>query len=119
MTFEAERFLGKQIIKNRNDESAQQSRLDKPPVVTENPYADEFNDMSTEGAFDFFSKLGNEESPKKEPKEEEKRVESPSQVEIQAHHDPKDLVHDTISRNANWNEGHESLIKKNLLIGNL
>ena len=61
VTFEAERFLGKQIIKNRNDESAQQSRLDKPPMVTENPYADDFNDMSTEGAFDFFSKLGNED----------------------------------------------------------
>ena len=24
-----------------------------------------------------------------------------------------------MSRNANWNEGHEKLIKKNLLIGNL
>ena len=33
--------------------------------------------------------------------------------------DPKNLVHETVSRNANWNEGHENLIKKNLLIGNL
>ena len=88
--------------------------------MTENPYADELNNMSTEGAFDFFSKLGNEEQPSNEPKEEDKRVESPGPVsEIKAHLDPNNLVHDTISRNANWNEGHESLIKKNLLIGNL
>lgn len=33
--------------------------------------------------------------------------------------DPKHMVHDTVSRNANWNEGYENLIKKNLLIGNL
>ena len=89
-------------------------------MVTENPYADDFNDMSTEGAFDFFSKLGHESPAKNEPKEEEKKLDSPSPAsEIQAHHDPNNLVHDTISRNANWNEGHESLIKKNLLIGNL
>ena len=35
------------------------------------------------------------------------------------HNDPKHLVQETVSRNANWNEGHENLIKKNLLIGNL
>ena len=29
------------------------------------------------------------------------------------------MIQETISRNANWNEGHEALIKKNLLIGNL
>ena len=49
-------------------------------MVTENPYADDFNDMSTEGAFDFFSKLGNEEPAKNEPKEEEKRLDSPGPV---------------------------------------
>lgn len=37
VTFEAERFLGKQIKKNQDDSS--KSRLDKPPVVTENPFA--------------------------------------------------------------------------------
>lgn len=35
------------------------------------------------------------------------------------HNDPKHLIQTTVSRNANWNEGHESQIKKNLLIGNL
>ena len=33
--------------------------------------------------------------------------------------EPSHVIHETVSRNANWNEGHESLIKKNLLIGNL
>ena len=40
-------------------------------------------------------------------------------MDIMPHVDPKHLVHETVSRNANWNEGHENLIKKNLLIGNL
>ena len=40
-------------------------------------------------------------------------------MEIMPHVDPKHLVNETVSRNANWNQGHENLIKKNLLIGNL
>ena len=32
---------------------------------------------------------------------------------------PNHLLQETVSRNANWNEGHENLIKKNLMIGNL
>ena len=40
-------------------------------------------------------------------------------MDIMPHVDPKHLVQETVSRNANWNEGHENLIKKNLLIGNL
>ena len=36
-----------------------------------------------------------------------------------ASNNPSHTVQETISRNANWNEGIESLIKKNLLIGNL
>lgn len=36
-----------------------------------------------------------------------------------ASHVPSHVVSETVSRNANWNEGQESLIKKNLLVGNL
>lgn len=35
------------------------------------------------------------------------------------HHDPNNVVHETIAMNANWDEGHEKLIKQNLLVGNL
>ena len=55
VTFEAERFLGKQITKKSEDPK---SRLDKPPVVTENPFAKDLTDLSAEGAADFFNQLG-------------------------------------------------------------
>ena len=35
------------------------------------------------------------------------------------HHDPSTVVLETVAQNSNWNEGHEKLIKENLLIGNL
>jgi len=28
-------------------------------------------------------------------------------------------ITETVSRNVNWNEGHEKMIKRNLMIGNL
>ena len=33
--------------------------------------------------------------------------------------DPSTLITDTVSKNGNWNEGHESMIKKNLMFGNI
>ena len=33
--------------------------------------------------------------------------------------DPKAAISETISRNGNWNEGPEAMIKKNLMMGNL
>ena len=53
VTFEAEHYLGKQIKKG--DESGKASRLDKPPVVTENPFANDLDALSVEGANDFFN----------------------------------------------------------------
>lgn len=32
---------------------------------------------------------------------------------------PSYTVPETVSKNANWNEGTEAMIKKNLMIGNL
>ena len=121
ISFEAERFLGKQHKKPQGDDTAA-SRLDAPPLVSENPFAKDLDNLNEEGAFNFFDNLSNAPQPKKEPEVEKKKeiVESPSQShEFAAHHDPNQTVQETISRNANWNMGHENLIKKNLLIGNL
>lgn len=52
VTFEAERFLGKQI---KRDDDSSRNLLDKPPVVTENPFAKDLTDLSSEGALDFFN----------------------------------------------------------------
>ena len=61
--------------------------------------------------------------PEKEKLEEKPKPEveaSPSAAqEVMPHNDPNHFVQETVSMNANWNEGHENLIKKNLLIGNL
>lgn len=60
VTFAAERYLGKTVQKkSSNKDDAPQSRLDKPPVVTENPFAQDLDKLSTEGAFDFFNQLSN------------------------------------------------------------
>ena len=122
ISFEAERFLGKQHKKPQGDDTAA-SRLDAPPLVSENPFAKDLDNLNEEGAFNFFDQLSNAPQPKKEPvvekKEEVRDVIRTQSNEFAAHHDPNQLVQETVSRNANWNEGHENLIKKNLLIGNL
>ena len=51
-----ERFLGKQITKRQ--EEAPKSVLNKPPVVTENPFVQDFTTLTAEGAADFFNQLG-------------------------------------------------------------
>ena len=114
--------MGKEHKKNKNEDSAP-SRLDAPPLVSENPFAKDLDNLNEEGAFNFFDQLSNAPQPKKEPvvekKEEVRDVIRTQSNEFAAHHDPNQLVQETVSRNANWNEGHENLIKKNLLIGNL
>ena len=45
VTFEAERYLGKPM-KPSNSVDATQSRLDRPPVMTENPFASDLTDLS-------------------------------------------------------------------------
>jgi len=127
VTFEAEHFLGKQIkVVSHEDSSKKGGRLNQPPVVTENPFANDLDNLSQEGAFDFFNKLGNQPQPQKKEEEiKQQRAHDTLANEASPHaflthqHDPSHLIHETVSRNANWNEGVESLIKKNLLIGNL
>ena len=119
VTFAAERFLGKQIKKD----DTQHSRLDKPPVVTENPFAKDLDDLSAEGAADFFNQLGNQSQKAQQKQQEEakkeKMMESSPHHDIVPHSDPNQMVLEQVSMNSNWNEGHERLIKENLLIGNL
>ncbi len=45
VTFEAERYLGKQIKKNP-EENTKGSRLDAPPSVLENPFANDLDALS-------------------------------------------------------------------------
>ena len=118
-TFEAERYLGKPMKPRKNSEVTQ-SRLDRPPVMTENPFAQDLTDLSANDAADFFSQLGSAPKPEPEkPKKEELSVEKNASQEFMANTNPNHLLQETVSRNANWNEGHENLIKKNLMIGNL
>ena len=58
ITFEAERFLGKKIVKKSDAPSGQGGgMLDKPPTVTENPFAQDLNDLSAGDAVNFFDTL--------------------------------------------------------------
>lgn len=78
--------------------------------------------MTAESAADFFSELGSRSNnaPPGQSKgnqnnnnaEDLKVEEEPSQTKLQ-------MVTETISRNTNWDEGIEGIIKRNLLIGNL
>ena len=78
--------------------------------------------MTAESAADFFSELGSRSNnaPPAQAKgnqnnnnsEELKVEEEPNQPKLQ-------MVTETISRNTNWDEGVEGIIKRNLLIGNL
>ena len=45
ITFEAERYLGKEHKKNKNEDSAP-SRLDAPPLVSENPFAKDLDNLN-------------------------------------------------------------------------
>ena len=61
VTFEAERFLGKQITQKTGEDSGKHhSRLDKPSLVTENPFATELTDLSEVDAANFFDQLGSQ-----------------------------------------------------------
>ena len=52
VSFEAEHYLGKQ--KKKGEETGKAGRLDKPALVQENPFANDLDALSVEGANDFF-----------------------------------------------------------------
>jgi hypothetical protein len=89
VTFEVERFLGKQI-KRQEEAPRQHSVLNKPPVVTENPFVQDFTALTAEGAVDFFNQLGS--STQQSQKQEAQSTMSPAQK--QERDDRKGSFHD-------------------------
>jgi hypothetical protein len=75
--------------------------------------------MTAESAADFFNQLGSKaqgaaSTTNNNAEEERKEEDIPTTKESKM-----TFVTETISRNSNWDEGIEGVIKKNLLIGNL
>ena len=113
---EVERCLGRKLLKPKQEQQVQQQ-----PIAQKLPQP-EFKPMTAESAADFFSELGSRSNnaPPGQSKgnqnnnnvEDLKVEEEPSQTKLQ-------MVTETISRNTNWDEGIEGIIKRNLLIGNL
>ena len=68
--------------------------------------------MTAESAFDFFNQLGAQAGVPKAPPQ---AVEEHKQPEVHT----TATTTETVSRNANWDEGLEGTIKRSLLIGNL
>lgn len=95
---EAERFSGKK--KNKG-------KLSKAESLNKN-HKDGLSNLDANQANEFFANLA--ETSEKRMEEEEKKT------EVKA--GPK-AVQETISRNSNWDEGAEGIIKRNLLIGNI
>lgn len=114
ITFEVERFLGKQIQKKA--EPVQQKKATHT-MVTENPFAQKLGSMTAESAADFFANLGSEsETAARQPTPQKPK---PQQEEMDHQTNQKEILsQETISRNTNWNAGPEAMIKKNLMIGN-
>jgi hypothetical protein len=113
VAFETERFLGKQSAPKQQETSNQPRNQ---PAMAVNPYQD-LTPCNNDDAADFFSKLGTVEEPKPEPTIE-RRAQKPTE-EIQAAPTGQVLLSETVSKNANWDEGPESMIKRNIMFGNL
>ena len=116
--FEVERFLGRKL--NRHQDNQQQVQQ-KP--VQNSMMQSNLPSMTAEGAADFFSQLGQNQN---QPPKQERQAEGPSALSLasQASDDQqrpqaRSTVQETISRNNNWDEGAEGIIKQNLLIGEL
>ena len=107
VTFEAERYLGKEISVSKKLEDNNSGRhIDNKAMVTDNPFAEDLTALSAGDAADFFSQLGNEAAPKQEKAEEKLKPEreaSNNNMEMMPQVDPSNLVQETVSRNMNWN----------------
>jgi hypothetical protein len=77
--------------------------------------------MSVEDATDFFSSLaGSQNKPSNQASNEEQKVGDEQIVQNEPRRDQNmTFVTETVSKNVNWDEGAEGVIKRNLLIGNL
>jgi protein transport protein SEC31 len=95
---EAERFSGKKKLKTK---VAQKDSS----LKTNNKGLD---DLDANQANEFFATLA--ETSEKRKEEEDKKIETKV---------GQKTIQETISRNSNWDEGAEGIIKRNLLIGNI
>ena len=92
---EAERFTGKKKTKKPN--KSEQNKAQK----------DNLSSLDASQATDFFATLAETSDKLLEQKEERK-------IEVKSSE-----IKETVSRNSNWDEGAEGIIKRNLLIGNV
>lgn len=95
---EAERYSGKKKQKTRPQKADSHVKTPNSGLA----------DLDANQASEFFAHLA--ESSEKKQEEEEKKIEIKT--------GPK-ITLETISRNSNWDEGAEGIIKRNLLIGNI
>ena len=58
VTFEAERYLGKEISVSKKPEDNSGRHLDNKAMVTDNPFAEDLMALDADAATDFFSQLG-------------------------------------------------------------
>lgn len=75
--------------------------------------------MSAESAADFFNQLGQTQEAKRETKPTKMEEHKPSHQEVFNQQQQEVHLTETISKNVNWSEGPEKMIKRNLIIGNL
>jgi len=77
--------------------------------------------MNSDDAADFFTALGNKDQSAQQNKPPSQAPEVPSSPGISNNQsNPRlNLVQETVSRNINWDEGTENIIKQNLLHGEL
>jgi len=77
--------------------------------------------MTAGDAADFFSQLGQkDQTAAPTGQQEERKVErEPESDSVQRQSSRQVMAQETVSRNINWDEGSEGIIKQNLLIGEL
>ena len=126
--FQVEKFLGRKMNKPKEEPQVAQNKTVQSSVMQSNLPV-----MSAEGAADFFSQLGQQDQQVSQPNQSSGPPAAPGGIQnmttqSQGSFLETDLklggselytVRETISKNSNWDEGHESIIKQNLLIGNL
>jgi hypothetical protein len=106
---EVEKCLGRKLLKPKQEQPAAPQKAAPPKQ--------ELKAMTAESAADFFNQLGSKAAAattNNNAEEEKKEEEAPASRESKMTY-----MTETISRNTNWDEGIEGVIKRNLLVGNL
>lgn len=83
------------------------------------PKQPEFKPMTAESATDFFNQLGSKAATTSNNNAEEQKIGEREEEAAAPAQAKMTFVTETVSKNSNWDEGVEGIIKRNLLIGNL